>query len=478
LSGPFESRRLEFDLFDCEVQGTIPKDLDGAFYRLGGVWCYPPRFPNDIPLHSDGHISRFRIRTGRVDYRGRFVRTERYVANRAAGRNLFGLYRNRLTDDPSVQHLDGTVANTTPLAFAGKLFALKEDGLPHVIDPLTLETLGRWNGAGRFHSQTFTAHPKRDPVSGELITFGYEATGPASRDVFLYTLSPDGEVKREVRFQVPYVSVMHDIAITQHHVIFPFGGYTTSPERLAAGQLHWCWDASLPSVIGILPRNGDAGDMRWFKGPLQCMMHTFNAHSAGDIVTLDAPFYDANLFPFVPNHDGSPPRREHAKGYVRRLTFDLSSRQDSWHESILFPTVIGDLGCIDPRFLSLPQRYCFAGYQDPQRVAESGILTRAPWPLANSYARFDLQDRRVESYFAGPDCSLDECCFIPRSAGAPEGDGYLIGVANNHARDRSELVVADTRNLAAGDIARVILPLRAGPQVHGTWVGQGELPLD
>ncbi len=42
---------------------------------------------------------------------------------------------------------------------------------------------------------------------------------------------------------------------------------------------------------------------------------------------------------------------------------------------------------------------------------------------------------------------------------------------------RSELIIADAQKLGQGDIARVILPFRAGPQVHGIWVRDGELPL-
>lgn len=476
MSDPFKPQRLELDLFDCEVVGSIPSDLDGAFVRLGGAWCYPPKYPNDIPLHSDGHISSFRISQGRVDYKGRFVRTERFIANRAAGRNRFGLYRNRLTDEPGVRHLDGTVANTTPLAFAGKLFALKEDSLPHEIDPVSLQTRGKWNFGGKYRSLTFTAHPKIDPVSGEMIAFGYEATGPASRDVFLYTFDRHGEITREVRFQVPYVSIIHDIAITQKHVIFPFGGYSTSRERLEAGELHWCWDRAMPAYIGIIPRDGDAKDLRWFTGPLRCMMHTFNAHSVGDKVILDAPFYDRNLFPFIPNRDGSPPDYAPAKGYVRRFTFDLGSRRESWEETIEFTTVIGDLGCVDPRYLSLQQRYCFAGYRDAERAGPRQP-SEPPWPVANSYARFDLAAHTMQSYFAGPGCSLDECCFVPRSPNAPEGGGYLLGVATNHIEGRSELVIADAERLADGDIARVLLPTVVGPQVHGTWVRSDQMPL-
>ena len=68
---------------------------------------------------------------------------------------------------------------------------------------------------------------------------------------------------------------------------------------------------------------------------------------------------------------------------------------------------------------------------------------------------------------------VTEC--VPRRAGAPEGDGYLIGVASNYAEMRSELVIADATRLSEGDIARVILPFRCSSQVHGIWVDQAEV---
>ena len=42
---------------------------------------------------------------------------------------------------------------------------------------------------------------------------------------------------------------------------------------------------------------------------------------------------------------------------------------------------------------------------------------------------------------------------------------------------RSELIIADAQQLGEGEIARVILPFRAAPQVHGTWVDSSEIPL-
>ncbi|MGH8259246.1 MAG: carotenoid oxygenase family protein, partial [Steroidobacteraceae bacterium] len=177
--GYYAPARFDAEIFDCEVRGAIPVDLRGAFYRLHADWLYPPRFRDDASLAADGYISAFRFRDGAVDYRGRYVRTDRFERQRAARRQLYGYYRNPYTDDREVRNLEDpgerTTSNTTPVILAGRLYATKEDGLPYRIDPNTLETLGREDFGGEWRSQTFTAHPKLDPATGELIAFGYEA---------------------------------------------------------------------------------------------------------------------------------------------------------------------------------------------------------------------------------------------------------------------------------------------------------------
>jgi carotenoid cleavage dioxygenase-like enzyme len=472
--------RFSAEVENCEVVGAIPGDIDGAFYRVGGEFYYPPLFPDDAPLNADGYISMFRIRNGRVDYRGRWIETERLQRVREAGRQLYGYYRNPFTDDPAVRDPARpnrrTVANTAPLVHAGKLFALKEDGLPHEIDPNSLATIGPWDFAGKWAGQTFSAHPKLDPVSGELIAYGNEADGLASDALWIYRIGRDGAVRREVRTRVPYVSVMHDMAITQKYLVFPFAGYVTGLDRLESGRVHWGWDKSKPSYIGVLPRDGEAADMRWFKGPLRCMMHTFNAHDEGDKVVLYAPFYDGNFFPFFPNVDGSPFQPELARAFVRKITLDMASSGDGWTEQVLWPTNISDLGKVDPRVLGLETRYLYTSYSDPERPFDRARSPGQSRPPVNSYARFDLQTGELQSYFAGPTHGLQEVTFVPRQGGG-EGNGYLIGVASNYAEARSELVILDAQHPAEGDIARVILPFKLSSQVHGVWASADELPL-
>jgi carotenoid cleavage dioxygenase-like enzyme len=483
-AGPPRSSPLRFDasIDDCEVTGKIPADLEGAFYRVGYEWYYPPKFPDDAVLNADGYASMFRFRGGKVDFRGRFVETQRLQKLRAAKRQVYGYYRNPYTDEPGVSDPakpnQRTVANTAPLIHGGKLFALKEDGLPHELDPNTLQTRGTWDFNGKWQSQTFTAHPKLDPVSGDMVSFGYEATGLASDDLWIYTHDRAGNVKREVRTKVPYVSVIHDMALTQKHILIPFGGYVTSPERLRAGKVHWGWDDTKPAMIGVLPRDGEAKDMRWFKGPLRCLMHTFNAQDEKDgRITLYAPFWDSNFFPFFPPVDGKPWNPAGARAFIRKITLDLRSKKDTWTEEILWPMQVSDLGKVDPRVLSLPTRYAYTGFTDPARPFDRArIGSGAPASATNSYGRFDLATGKLESYFAGSTHNLQELTFVPRR-GDTEGDGYLVGVAENLAERRAELIIADAQRLGDGDIARVLLPFRISPQVHGIWAGGHELPF-
>lgn len=257
-AGYFSPARFDAEVLDCELRGAIPPDLEGAFYRMHVDWSYPPRYADEASLSADGYISMFRFRHGIVDYRGRYVRTHRFEKQLAARKQLYGYYRNPYTDESEVRNIaapgERTSANTTPVILAGRLYATKEDGLPYRIDPNTLATLGPEDFGGRWQSQTFTAHPKLDPQTGELIAFGYEASGLATRDVFLCTFDRSGAMHAPMRFDVPHATMLHDIAITRDHVIIPGGAAVTSLERLREGKIHWGWEAGRESFYGIVPR--------------------------------------------------------------------------------------------------------------------------------------------------------------------------------------------------------------------------------
>src|SRR6185312_10132127 len=106
--------RSENNLFDCEVEGKLPPDLSGIFFRIGPDPQYPKpaKYMHDIAFDGEGHISAFHIQNGHVDFRSRYVQTQRWKAQHAARRSLFGMYRNPTTDDPSVKGLSRGTANT------------------------------------------------------------------------------------------------------------------------------------------------------------------------------------------------------------------------------------------------------------------------------------------------------------------------------------------------------------------------------
>jgi carotenoid cleavage dioxygenase-like enzyme len=473
----FQTLRFEGEIRDCEIEGEIPRDLRGTFYRLGGDWAYAPKYPHDVPFSADGYISMFRFVDGRVHYKGRFVETPRYLANQKAGQQLFGIYRNRRGDDPSVRGLSSTVSNTTPVVHAGKLFATKEDARPYEIDPHTLATRGEYDFGGRLSSLTFTAHPKVDPATGEMFAFGYEATGEASTDIFVYSIDKSGRVTKEVRLQAPYVSENHDMAISPTHIVIPHFPLTTTKEWLEASpaNLHWYWDERLPSYLLVIPRNGDAKDARWIKGPPRAMGHTMNATVDGNKLIVDGTVSDGNPYPFFPNRDGSPWTPMIGGASIRRWVLDLNSKSDGWEEQRVFPAQIGGLPRIDDRFISLPYRYGYLGYTDFSRPPSVKLSDAPSFPLTNSLGRFDMNTGTSETLFVGDDGSLQEACFVPRNAKSPEGSGYLMGVYSNLLERRSELLVIDAEKMQ--EIARVILPFQVPAQVHGTWASHEQLPF-
>jgi carotenoid cleavage dioxygenase len=306
-----------------------------------------------------------------------------------------------------------------------------------------------------------------------MVAFGYQARGNYTKDVHLWTFAPDGSLSHEIRIEVPWLDMIHDMAITENHILLPLGGYTTSEQAAKGGGAMWRWDADAPARIGILRRDGDGSDLRWFTGPKTCQLHTFNAWEENRQIILDAPFYCGNPFPFLWSADGSPWSPEYGKAHLRRLHFDLQPGVGEWREERLFEDTIGDLGDIDPRFMGYRERYCFGAME--RNGPDAAAAGPAMWVMPNAYVRFDVERRDMAVLDLGPEYRAGECRFVPRDSGSPEGDGWLIGVVTNGATGRGELIVADAQNLEQGPVARALLPFPAAPQIHGCWAPAGTI---
>lgn len=468
------SGRIESQVSDCEIEGKIPAAVAGTFFRVGPDYQYKPH-PKNIPFDGDGHISAFRIREGRVDYKDRFVQTQRFKAQDAAGKALFGVYRNPFSDDPSVKNVSRGTANTHVMFHHGKLMALKEDSPPVVVNPETLETVDDYYTLnGQLQSQTFTAHPKICPVTGDMVAFGYEAKGLGTDDVSVFSIDRSGKINWETWIKVPYVSMIHDFAVTEKHIVFYVMPMALAMERMKQGEVHWAWDSSLPTYFGVMRRGGDGKDIRWFKGPERCATHVMSGFSDGDRVYVDVPMARRNQFGFFPhvNEKFDPAL---AQTTMTRLSVDLSKKSPrDYRMEELYSNVIGELPRIDERYLTLPYRIGYLMVSDGSKPRHPKL--QAPAKIANCYTKMDHSTRKTSTFFVGDSSSLSEPVFVPRSADAPEGDGYVMGIATRLMEGgRTDLVIVDTAQMEAGPVATVKLPLRAPGQIHGWWSSAKDL---
>ena len=174
--GNYAPLGMECDAPHVTVVGELPKALNGTLYRNGPDPQFPAADPRrDHWFLGDGMIHAFMLKDGKASYRNRWVRTGRWLAENAAGQALGGGFGS----GRAATYQDTGIANTNILRHAGRLLALEEQHLPMELDPVSLATRGVQSFDAGLRGP-FTAHPKTDAETGELVFFGYAADGPLS----------------------------------------------------------------------------------------------------------------------------------------------------------------------------------------------------------------------------------------------------------------------------------------------------------
>ena len=459
----------EVEVRDCPADGSVPDDLDGGFYSVGADLQYP-LMPGNIAFDGEGHVRVFRFSKGRVDYRSRFVRTQRYVAQDNARRLLMPMYRNPLCDDPSVAGLSRSTANTHVIHHRGRLLALKEDSLPVAMDLDTLETLDPvYDFEGQLRrDMPFTAHPKICSHTGNIVGFGSEARGLGSDAIALFEIDRQGQKVWEAEIRAPYAGMVHDFAVTEHYIAFFLVPLLFDVQRMHRGAVPYSWDGKQNSYLGVLRRHGDGKDVRWIATPTLGGSHTLGSFDEDGILYIDREISPSNPYVVIPNRDGSSYDAEGGTSYLHRISFDLNKSTTTVEIEKLY-SLIAPLPRQDDRYQTMPYRYGFMGCPSPDDPVR--------WkPVC--YARVDHQTRSFVLWQAPPDVSLGEPVFVPKRSGAREGEGYLLGVGWHHREAlRSDLFIFDAERVGEGPLATVQLPVQAAPQIHSWWVGANEFPM-
>ncbi|KIZ47815.1 MULTISPECIES: carotenoid oxygenase family protein [Rhodopseudomonas] len=445
---------MECDAPHLVVRGELPRDLNGTLYRNGAN----PQFatPDAHWFFGDGMLHAFRLANGRASYRNRWIRTPKWIAEHEAGRPLYGSFNRRLADAPSTAPVDGGVANTNIVFHAGKLLALEEAHLPTEIEPGSLATRG-YCDFGQAISGPFTAHPKIDPATGEMLFFGYNAKGPMTRAMSFGSVDVSGKVTRFERFKAPYASMVHDFAVTERHILFPILPLTGSIWRALRGKPPYAWDPAKGSYVGVMKRGGRAGDIQWFRGEACFVFHVMNAWDDGDWVFADV--MQSEAAPLFPHPDGRRTDPEKSRARLCRWGFNLAGNSDHFTRTYL-DEISGEFPRIDERRAGLRSGHGWYACADPS----------LPLGALCGLVHVDGAGARRAQYQLPRGDTVGEPVFVPRHKDAAEGDGWLLAVIWRGSENRSDLAVFEASDIAAGPVALVQLGHRMPNGFHGNWV--------
>ncbi len=475
LQGNFAPVQEEIFVERLPVVGRVPDELRGMFVRNGPNPHFPPT-GNYHWFDGDGMLHGVHLTDGQASYRNRWVRTAGWQRELAAGKSLWG----GLADPPELAKIMAgdlpfkNAANTALVWHDGRLLALWEAGPPHAVHLPDLETVGPATYAGQL-KHPFTAHPKVDPATGEMLFFGYSPLSPL---VHFSVASAAGQLQRTTAVRVPRPVMMHDFAITRRFAIFLDLPATFNLARVGRGEPMLKFEPDLGARFGLLPRDGSTTEVKWFSGAPCFMFHTLNAWEEGEEVVLLG--CRMEKYPDVLGTGASNGRT------VEDLSPAEASRLYRWRFNVATGAVreepLDDRGCEFPRIndqlLGAAARW---GYAMP---LDTGGLVR-----------YDLQTGTRAEHRYGPGRHGGEGVFVPRpssqaansqSAVKPAADqptesrqaedhGWLLNYVFDEAQGKSELVIVDARDFTGPPVARVLLPCRVPYGFHGAWVSEEQL---
>ena len=454
LIGNYAPISTEDHFSDLPLIGSVPP-LSGTFFRTGPNPQFAPRDPNHHWFAGDGMVHAFRISQGKVSYFNRYVRTPKWLAEHEAGRSLFGTFGNPLTTEPGWVGKESGVANTNVVWHAGRLLALEEGHQPFELDPATLASKGYLAYAGI--ARRFTAHPKIDPETGELVFFAYMAgDAPLSRTMAYGIADKSGVVTRLDLFEAPFASMVHDFLVTRSYVLFPILPLVGSLERAMQGGPPFAWEPNRGAYIGVLARNAGIDTIRWFTTDPSYFFHPMNAWEEAGKVHAHVMLYERA--PLFPSADGSSPNTK-INARLALWTLDLEDGSNSVKSNYI-DDLPGEFPRLDERRAGLSYRH---GYF-------AANASGAPDNSFDAIAHIDhATGSRIQYRFARGD-EPGEPVFVPRSASSAEGDGYLLAVVYRGERDTSDFVIFDATDISAGPIAVASVPRRVPFGFHGNWM--------
>ncbi|MFF1659451.1 carotenoid oxygenase family protein [Streptomyces sp. NPDC058255] len=462
LTGRFAPVTDEVDVLALEVDGRLPDDLDGLYLRNGPNPRFSPIGSYLFPIDGDGMMHGVWISEGEARYRNRFVRTPAVRAEEKAGRALWGGLESMITPSeaevgPDLAHTFKDLPDINVVRHAGRLLALAEAACPFRMSP-ELETVGRETFGGALPAG-ITAHPKVDPVTGEMAVFCYGLEPP------YLTWSLIGPAGTVTSGPTPIAGVdepmmIHDMALTARYLVLVLAPAFFDVNAAMNGGSLIAWRPERGTRVALIPRDG--GPVRWANDEAFWMWHTVNAYDTGPDagVVLDYVQWPRLTLGPAPAAQNSPGEPSVPRGLIRAVIDPATGRiertplDDAWVE---FPRV-------DDRRIGRPHRWIAL-------AADSG-RTQGLLPGEYDAVRwYDTQNPSAPSHvWHAGNLSVGEPAFAAVPGREDEGEGYWMTFATDRTDDSSWLLVIPGQDPASGPVARLRIPVRVPLGLHGAWL--------
>jgi carotenoid cleavage dioxygenase len=433
LVGNYAPVADELTCSDLAVTGSLPEALCGRYLRNGPNPLVPPEPATYHWFTGDGMVHGIKIRDGRAEwYRNRYVRSAAVA----------GALGEPVRPGPVHANMD-FASNTNVIGHAGRTFAIVEAGArPYELTD-ELDTVGPCDFGGTLPGG-YTAHPKRDPISGELHAMSY--FWGWGNFVQYTVIDAAGAVRKVVDVEVGGAVSVHDMSLTERFaVIYDLPVVFDAEAAMGGAGFPYRWDPEYQARVGLLERDGTAEDVSWFDVEPCYVFHPMNAYEDGDTVVIDVVRHPRMFDTHRLGPDEGTPTLD-------RWTVDraagkiVEERLDDRGQE--FPRV-------DERLVGRRHRY---GYAGAFLERESALL------------KHDLQRHTSEVRHLPSDGGSSEAVFVPAGPDAAEDDGWVLSLVYDHDRDASDLLVLNASDFTGEPAAVVHLPQRVPFGFHGNWV--------
>ncbi|KAL3908290.1 MAG: hypothetical protein SGILL_008537, partial [Bacillariaceae sp.] len=454
--------------------GNFPKDIEGTFFQNGHSKFYVNKEENIFHVHpfdADGMMTAVTFKDGKAWFRNRYIETKGYLDEKEAGkvlyRGVFGTGRNKgkwwsnIFDIGTQKNVANThvlfqpnTSKSTKNSNTGtpRMYALWEGGLPHEMDPVTLETIGGETTLDDTIDERYAAHYKLDPTTNTVCNFCINVNPPDSHTIQVMEHDSD---TMELIYKKDYpgfpgIGLSHDCAITKDYFVFLQTQTKFDPLPFVLGKkgpaecIENDPEATSSSLI-LIPRGKEQKEPIIIKTPKMFTFHLSNAYQDEDSNELVADMILADSMMMGAPKDSPYPERpiwetfdfdNGLKYQLRRVKLDLATKSFVSMTSMTEGIANCEFPIINPAVVGRDYQYAYVGASNTSY--RNGVV--------QGLAKIDVRkEKMVQQWKPERHEFLGEVVFVARGSSGrskarkEEDDGYLMGFLFNGKEKSSEL---------------------------------------